>query len=282
MSVTNTSTIVMFGGEQKRYEHESTVCSCKMTFSAFLPSGSKNAKLPVLYYLSGLTCTDLNCVEKSGIQRVAEKLNVIVVFPDTSPRGLNFPGDKERYDFGEGAGMYINATQEPWKVGYNMYSYVTEELPSLVAANLPVDPTRQSIFGHSMGGHGALVSALRNPGKYKSVSAFAPITNPSAVQWGQDAFTKYLGADHEAWKQFDSSELISKYAGQSLDILVDQGTADKFLENQLKPENLSNAAKGNGNVNLTLNLREGYDHSYYFIASFMESHLEFHAARLHK
>jgi len=274
----NLTTVASFGGQQRRFSHPSTVCGCVMNFSVYLPNSSNTSKLPVLYYLSGLTCTDLNCVEKSGIQRVANECNVIVVFPDTSPRGLGYPGEAADWDFGVGAGMYVDATQEPWSVGYRMYSYVTSELPALIEANFPVDASRQSIFGHSMGGHGALICALKNPGRYKSVSAFAPITNPSVVPWGLKAFGKYLGSDVETWKQYDATELATNYAGPEIDVLIDQGKSDNFIENQLKPENFRAVAEKNDKIKLTLNIHDGYDHSYYFIASFMESHVKFHAS----
>jgi len=278
--IKNIATTLSFEGHQKRYQHLSQVCACSMNFSVYLPISSKTSNLPVLYYLSGLSCTDLNCVEKSGIQRLATEHNIIIVFPDTSPRGLGYPGEAESWDFGVGAGMYVDATQEPWCVGFKMYSYVTEELPKIIEANFPVDTSRQSIFGHSMGGHGALICALKNPGKYKSVSAFAPISNPSVVPWGQKAFSKYLGDNVENWKKYDATELARNYSGPKIDILVDQGSADNFLEIQLKPYNLKTAVEKNENINLHLNIHEGYDHSYYFIASFMESHIKFHASHL--
>jgi len=264
-----------YGGEQKRYEHASDVCACNMKFSIYVPGGS-SALLPVVYYLSGLTCTDLNCVEKSGIQRYASELQMIVVFPDTSPRGLGYPGEAESWDFGVGAGMYIDATESPWNVGFKMFSYVTQELPMIIEKNFPVDSKRQSIMGHSMGGHGALISSLNNPGRFRSVSCFAPITNPSVVPWGIKAFGKYLGEDKESWKKYDGVELVRAYTGPNLPILVDQGSSDQFLEVQLKPQNLKSAVEGNKNIELTLNIHDGYDHSYYFISSFIESHMKFH------
>lgn len=264
-----------YGGEQKRYEHTSTVCACPMKFSVYLPGG-RTGPFPVVYYLSGLTCTDLNCVEKSGVQRYASSLGMIVVFPDTSPRGLGYDGEAESWDFGVGAGMYVDATEAPWSVGYKMYTYVTQELPAIIEANFPVDAKRQSIMGHSMGGHGALVCSLNNPGRFRSVSCFAPITNPSVVPWGLKAFPKYLGEDKETWKKYDGCDLARAYAGPKLSILVDQGGADSFLANQLKPENLQEAVKDNANIELNLTVSEGYDHSYYFISSFMEKHMNFH------
>jgi len=281
-SVKKISSNKNFEGENRRFSHASSVCACNMNFSVYIPAAAiknEETRYPIIYYLSGLTCTDLNCVEKSGIQRVANENNVIIVFPDTSPRGLGYPGEADSWDFGVGAGMYVDATQEPWSTGFKMYSYVTAELPAIVQELFPfVDSSRQSIFGHSMGGHGALICALKNPGKYRSVSAFAPIVNPSVVPWGLKAFPKYLGDDVSTWSQYDATELSKNYSGPKIDILIDQGTVDSFLEVQLKPDNFRQAVENNSNINLTLNMREGYDHSYYFIASFMESHIKFHAS----
>jgi len=266
----------MFGGQMNRYKHKSEVCNCEMTFSVYVPEGK--GPFPVLYFLSGLTCTDLNFVDKSGAQQFAAKYQVILVVNDTSPRGLGYPGEADTWSFGVGAGMYVDATQDPWKTGYRMYSYVTQELPAIIHSNFPTaDKNRASIFGHSMGGHGALVIALKNPGKYKSVSAFAPISNPSVVPWGEFAIGKYLGDDKESWKAYDATELVKSYSGPKLNILIDQGDKDDFLENQLKPNNFVEAAKGNPNINVQFRMQEGYAHGYPFVSTFIEDHIRHHA-----
>ena len=265
----------MFGGEQRRYKHKSETLSCDMHFSIYLPPQVSEGRVPVLYWLSGLTGTDENFVIKAGAQRVASELGLAIVMGDTSPRGEDVPDDPEQaYDFGLGAGFYLNATQAPWNKHYKMYDYVIQELPALINDNFPVDPSRQSIFGHSMGGHGALSIALKNPDKYKSVSAFAPIVSPINCPWGCKAFKSYLGEDVSTWQEYDSAALIAK-ATTHLPMLVDQGTADEFLNNQLKPELLLEAAEKAG-YPLQFIEREGYDHSYFFIASFIEEHLRFH------
>ena len=265
----------MFGGEQRRYKHKSEKLSCDMHFSIYLPPQVSEGRVPVLYWLSGLTGTDENFVIKAGAQRVASELGLAIVMGDTSPRGEDVPDDPEQaYDFGLGAGFYLNATQAPWDKHYKMYDYVTQELPALINNNFPVDSSRQSIFGHSMGGHGALSIALKNPDKYKSVSAFAPIVSPINCPWGCKAFKSYLGEDVSIWQEYDSAALIAK-ATTHLPMLVDQGTADEFLDNQLKPELLLEAAEKAG-YPLQFIEREGYDHSYFFIASFIEDHLRFH------
>jgi len=265
----------IFGGEQRRYKHKSETLSCDMHFSIYLPPQVSERPVPVLYWLSGLTGTDENFVIKAGAQRVASELGLAIVMGDTSPRGEDVPDDPEQaYDFGLGAGFYLNATEAPWNKYYKMYDYVTEELPALINDNFPVNPSRQSIFGHSMGGHGALSIALKNPDKYKSVSAFAPIVSPINCPWGCKAFKSYLGEDVSTWQEYDSAALIAK-ATTHLPMLVDQGTADEFLNNQLKPELLLEAAEKAG-YPLQFIEREGYDHSYFFIASFIEEHLRFH------
>ena len=265
----------MFGGEQRRYKHKSETLSCDMHFSIYLPPQVSEGRVPVLYWLSGLTGTDENFVIKAGAQRVASELGLAIVMGDTSPRGEDVPDDPEQaYDFGLGAGFYLNATQAPWNKHYKMYDYVTQELPALINDNFPVDPSRQSIFGHSMGGHGALSIALKNPDRYKSVSAFAPIASPINCPWGCKAFKSYLGEDVSTWQEYDSAALIAK-ATTHLPMLVDQGTADEFLDNQLKSELLLEAAEKAG-YPLRFIEREGYDHSYFFIASFIEEHLRFH------
>lgn len=273
------SSIKMFGGEQRRYKHFSTSNICEMTFSIYLPrqlATGADSKLPVVYWLSGLTCNDENFVQKAGAQRMASELGLIIVVPDTSPRGEGIPDDPEgAYDLGLGAGFYLNATQEPWVKNYNMYDYITEELPELINKNFPADSSRQAISGHSMGGHGAITIALKNTDKYKSASAFAPIASPVNCPWGQKAFKNYLGDDEQSWNQYDSVHLI-KNASAPIPILVDQGTGDEFLENQLKPSLLVEASNKVG-FPLVYKQREGYDHSYFFIASFIEEHLQFHA-----
>ncbi len=267
-----------FGGTQGTYRHAAKETGCDMTFSVYQPPQAQAGKVPVLYYLSGLTCTEENFTVKAGAQRVAAELGLMLVAPDTSPRGLDLPGEDDSYDFGSGAGFYVDATQSPWSTNYRMYSYVTRELPDLIESTFAADPQRRGVFGHSMGGHGALVVALRNPDRYRSVSAFAPIANPIDCPWGQKAFTGYLGDDRSTWKQYDATELIREHGWQG-SILVDQGEADGFLEEQLKPERLRNACADKG-VDLQLRMQEGYDHSYFFIASFVEDHLRHHAAAL--
>ncbi|MEM7290364.1 MAG: S-formylglutathione hydrolase [Pseudomonadota bacterium] len=271
------STNLSHGGTQGVYKHPSDTCSCDMTYSVFLPPQSESAACPVLYYLSGLTCTHANATEKGEFRAAAAKHGIIIVCPDTSPRGETVP-DEDVYFFGSGAGFYVDATAEPFVTHYNMYSYITEELPELVASSFNADMTRQSIFGHSMGGHGAITTALKNPERYKSVSAFAPICNPSNVEWGRNAFTKYLGTDEASWRAYDSVSLIED-GYRVPEILVDQGTADEFLETGLHPQTLEEAV-AKTDINLTLNRRDGYDHSYYFISSFMADHIAWHAERL--
>ena len=250
-----------------------------MRFGVFLPPQAETRSVPLLYWLSGLTCTEENFIVKAGAQRVAAELGLAIVVPDTSPRGLKIPGEAESYDFGLGAGFYVDATQAPWSRGYRMYSYVASELPRLVEAEFPVDPARAGIFGHSMGGHGALTVALKNPERYKSVSAFAPISSPMRCPWGEKALAGYLGADRAAWREYDSTALIEARGWGGPALLVDQGTSDQFLESQLKPQLLEEACRRAG-VALDLRLREGYDHSYFFIATFIEEHLRFHARNL--
>ena len=268
-----------FEGRQLRYTHQSDVLGCAMTFSIYLPKEAEQGKVPVLYWLSGLTCTDENFVTKAGAQQWAAKYGVAIVAPDTSPRGDDVPDDAEAaYDFGLGAGFYVNATQAPWSKHYHMYSYITEELPAVVNANFPVDAERVSISGHSMGGHGALTIALKNTDQYKSVSAFAPITSPMRCPWGEKALGNYIGDNKEDWRQYDATELVAK-ADKQLPMLVDQGTGDDFLENQLKPELLVEACKAAG-YPAEIRMQEGYDHSYFFMSSFMEDHVAFHAKHL--
>ena len=265
-----------FGGRQVRYKHQSAVLNCDMQFSVFLPPQAAERKVPALYWLSGLTCSDENFSVKAGAQRVAAELGIALIIPDTSPRGDDV-ADDPAYDLGQGAGFYVNATQAPWAQHYQMYDYILTELPSLLDAQLPLSDQR-AISGHSMGGHGALVLALRNPQRFTSVSAFAPIANPLNCPWGQKAFTAYLGEDRATWEEYDASLLLAQYRGD-LPMLVDQGDADNFLSEQLKPQALYTAGM-QAKANLLLRMQPGYDHSYYFIASFIEEHLRFHASYL--
>ncbi len=279
MSLEKVSSNKSFGGDQMRFTHASKACNCDMTFAIYLPPAAEQGPVPVLYWLSGLTCTDENFVTKAGAQGFAAEHGIAIVAPDTSPRGEGVADDPEgAYDFGLAAGFYVNATQAPWSEHYHIYDYITEELPALVEAEFPVDAARQGIFGHSMGGHGALTIALKNPGRYKSVSAFAPICAPSQVPWGHKALGGYLGDDREAWKAHDACELIAS-AEERLPLLVDQGDADTFLAEQLRPELLEAACASAGHP-LTLRMQPGYDHSYFFIATFMGDHVRHHAGAM--
>lgn len=267
-----------FGGSVSFHRHAARETRCTMRFAVFLPPQAAEHAVPVLYYLAGLTCTEETFMIKAGAQRVAAELGLALVAPDTSPRGVPLPGDSENWDFGVSAGFYVDATQEPWSRHYRMYSYVTQELPELVAGHFPLDGSRQGIFGHSMGGHGALTIALRNPDRYRSVSAFAPIAAPMQCPWGQKAFNGYLGPDRERWRAHDATELI-RGLGQATGrapLLVDQGMSDPFLEVQLLPERLEQACAA-VNYPLTLRRHAGYDHGYYFISTFIEDHLRHHA-----
>jgi S-formylglutathione hydrolase len=266
-----------FGGEIRRLRHRSEACACDMTFSVFLPPQAQNGPVPALLCLSGLTCTVENFMIKAGALRSAAELGLALVCPDTSPRGTDFPGEHDEYDFGSGAGFYVNATQAPWSAHYRMYDYVTEELPALVEAELPVNG-KWGISGHSMGGHGALVCYLKNPGKYLSVSAFAPICNPSNCGWGQKAFSQYLGENRNDWAEYDAAMLIGD-AQQKLPLLIDQGTEDEWLSDQLKPGSLEQGSIAS-HYPLLFRLQEGYDHSYFFVATFIEEHLRHHAQAL--
>jgi S-formylglutathione hydrolase len=267
------------GGMQGVYKHASRETGTDMTFSVFVPPHQKGARLPVVFYLSGLTCTHVNVTEKGEYRRACAELGLVFVAPDTSPRGADVPGDPNNsYDFGLGAGFYVDATEAPFAKNYRMWSYVTEELPRLVAENFPVDPAWQSVFGHSMGGHGALTVALRNPTRYRAASAFAPIVAPSQVPWGIKALGGYLGSNKQAWRRHDTVALIEDGARFS-EFMVDYGDADQFLTEQLRPE-LLKAACEKASISLTLRRQEGYDHSYYFISTFMADHLRWHAQRL--
>lgn len=268
---------ISHGGRQLVATHQSNSCNCEMKFSIFLPPQAKEKPCPVLFYLSGLTCTHANVTEKGEFRAAASKHGIIIVCPDTSPRGETV-ADEDVYFFGSGAGFYVDATEAPFAENYNMYTYVTQELPELISKEFNADMSRQSIFGHSMGGHGALTIALKNPDQYKSVSAFAPICAPSQVEWGQNAFTKYLGSDETNWRAYDTVNLIED-GNHVVEMLVDQGTGDEFLESGLRPNLLEDACKA-ANIKLTLRMQEGYDHSYYFISSFMADHVAWHAQRL--
>lgn len=265
-----------FGGWQDVYQHQSTVLGCEMKFAVYLPPQAKTAPCPVIYWLSGLTCNEQNFITKAGAQQFAAEYGVILIAPDTSPRGAEV-ADDEAYDLGQGAGFYVNAQQAPWRNHYKMYDYIVSELPALVETHLPVTDKR-SIFGHSMGGHGALMIGLRNPGRYCSLSAFSPIVAPTQVPWGRKAFTAYLGEDTGSWSQYDTVELIEK-SETIPPILVDVGTADPFYQEQLKPELFAGICDKK-QFEYRLNLRDGYDHSYYFISSFIGEHIAFHARYL--
>ncbi|BCM51828.1 S-formylglutathione hydrolase [Escherichia coli] len=269
-----------FEGWQQRWRHDSSTLNCPMTFSIFLPPPRDHTRPPVLYWLSGLTCNDENFTTKAGAQRVAAELGIVLVMPDTSPRGEKVAND-DGYDLGQGAGFYLNATQLPWATHYRMYDYLRDELPALVQSQFNVSD-RCAISGHSMGGHGALIMALKNPGKYTSVSAFAPIVNPCSVPWGIKAFSSYLGEDKNAWLEWDSCALMyASNAQDAIPTLIDQGDNDQFLADQLQPAVLAEAARQKA-WPMTLRIQPGYDHSYYFIASFIEDHLRFHAQYLLK
>lgn len=279
MGLEEISSAKCFGGSQKVFKHHSSELKCDMKFGVYVPPISAAQKVPVLYWLSGLTCTEQNFITKAGAQRTAAEQGIMIVAPDTSPRSCGVEGEDDSYDFGSGAGFYVDATEENWKTNYRMFSYVTKELPVLIASNFPVLPEKQSVFGHSMGGHGALICFLKNPGLYKSVSAFSPICNPVQCPWGQKALAGYLGSDKETWKEYDATELVKNYDGPIPDILIDQGTADQFYPSQLLPENFVEACRSK-NVPVTLRMQEGYDHSYYFISSFVEDHVKHHARHL--
>ena len=274
------STNTAHGGIQGVYSHASTACKCDMTFAVFVPPQAKDKPCPVLWYLSGLTCSHANVMEKGEYREAAAKHGVIIVCPDTSPRGDDVPDDADSWQFGSGAGFYVDATEQPWRKNYSMYSYIALELPRLIGEEFNADMSRQSIFGHSMGGHGALTIALKNPDRFKSCSAFAPIVEPSKADWSLGAFKRYLGEDETNWRQYDACALIED--GQLIpNILVDQGLADDFLDSGLRPWQLEKACKGK-DINLNVRMQEGYDHSYYFISSFMAEHIEWHAGFLNK
>lgn len=267
-----------FGGTQRVFRHASESTHCDMEFAVFDPTPEQSSPKPILFYLSGLTCTWANVAEKGGAQRYAAEHGIMLVMPDTSPRGLALPGEDDDYDFGSGAGFYVNATQAPWSEHYRMFDYVTQELPGIVAADLQGDPQRAGVMGHSMGGHGALICALKRPDVFRSCSAFAPISNPVNCPWGEKAFGGYLGSDRAEWANWDACALVeqSDFRGA---VLVDQGEADNFLDEQLKPQALRSAFEDAGR-DLELRMQPGYDHSYYFIASFIGDHIAHHAHQL--
>ena len=267
-----------FGGMQGVFSHQSEATRTEMTFAVFVPPQAIAEKRPVLWYLSGLTCTHANVMEKGEYRRMAAELGLIVVCPDTSPRGNDVADELTNWKMGKGAGMYLNATEKPWAEHYQMYSYITEELPALIAEQFRADMDRQGIFGHSMGGHGAMTIALKNPDRFKSCSAFAPIVNPLTADWTQDAFEKYLGPDRAKWREHDACALVEDGA-RFPEFLIDQGKADSFLETGLAPWKFEEAVKGT-DIGLTLRMHERYDHSYYFISTFIEDHLKWHAERL--
>jgi S-formylglutathione hydrolase len=265
------------GGVQGFYRHTSTACAGPMRFAVYKPPQAERGAVPVLYYFSGLTCTEENFVIKAGAQRVASELGLMLVVPDTSPRNTGIPGEADDSEFGAGAGFYLDATQAPWSKHFNMYTYVTAELPALIAAHFPADMTRESVFGHSMGGHGALTAALKNPQRYKSVSALAPICAPMRAAWTQKAFARYLGDDRETWKDYDASELVKRKRFPGT-ILIDQGEADEFMGG-LRPDFFAQACTEAGQA-LNLRVQPGYNHSYYFVSTFVEDHLRHHAKAL--
>lgn len=270
----------MFNGFVRKYKHQSTVLGCSMNFSVYIPEEAETVPVPIILYLSGLTCNDDNFMQKAGAQRAASEHAIALVAPDTSPRGLNIPGEDDSYDFGSGAGFYLNATEAPWNTNYRMYDYIVHELPYVLKSIKNLDVDNCGIMGHSMGGHGALTIAIKNPTLFKSVSAFSPICNPSQVPWGKKAFSGYLGLDESTWKQYDATELVKECTGlEKLDILIDTGTDDEFLKEQLHPWAFEEAAAEKA-LNLKSHMRVGYDHSYFFIASFVSDHVEFHAKRL--
>ncbi|BAC92367.1 S-formylglutathione hydrolase [Gloeobacter violaceus] len=267
-----------FGGTVGFYRHHSETCDSPMRFSVFTPPQAAAGPVPVLYFLAGLTCTEENFMVKAGAQRAAARYGLMLVAPDTSPRKTGIPGEDDEWDFGAGAGFYVDATEEPWSLHYRTYSYVVGELPLIVAAHFPADPERTGISGHSMGGHGALVCAFKNPTRYRSVSAFAPIAAPTRSPWGQKAFSRYLGADEKTWKSYDASALVALGTIEPT-ILIDQGMADPYLEEQLRIDEFEQACAAIGQ-SLLLRRQEGYDHSYYFIASFIDDHLHHHVEAL--
>lgn len=281
MSLTLKSEYKNFGGKLSFYSHLSVSCNSEMRFSIYQPPQAESQSLPILYFLSGLTCTEENFMVKAGAQKYAAEYGLILVVPDTSPRNTGISTEDDDYDLGTGAGFYIDATEKPWSSHYKMYSYTVKELPELIADNFPVQSDRQGIFGHSMGGHGALICAMKNPGRYKSVSAFAPIAAPIQCDWGKKCFSNYLGENREVWQEYDASELVKKL-GFNGEILIDQGSNDKFLQQQQLLTNIFENACQEVNQPLNLRYQEGYDHSYYFISTFIEDHIRHHAKVLNQ
>lgn len=277
MSFERLSEHACFGGTQGFYAHASETLDCRMQLGVFVPPAAERGPVPVLYFLSGLTCTEQNFATKAGAQRYAAEHGLMLVAPDTSPRGVNLPGEDDDWDFGSGAGFYVDATEAPWNRHYKMYSYVTRELPALIARQFPADAERQGITGHSMGGHGALVCAMKNPDRFRSCSALSPIAAPSQCPWGRKAFSGYLGSDQRAWAEYDATELVRR--GYPRPILIDQGEADAFVAEQLKPELFAAAAEQAG-AHVTLRFQPGYDHSYYFVGTFIGDHVAFHEKEL--
>jgi S-formylglutathione hydrolase len=279
MNLEQLSSTKIHGGWQQVYRHDAETVNCPMNFGVFLPPQAQKRKVPALIWLSGLTCTEQNFITKAGAQRVAAELGMAIIVPDTSPRG-EAVADEDAYDIGQGAGFYLNATQPPWSAHFQMYDYICAELPGILLENFSLNGVF-SISGHSMGGHGALSIYLKNPSSYQSCSAFSPIVAPTQVAWGQKIFTEYLGENQALWAEYDATQLIKSGAGSQTPILIDQGSADDFLQTQLRPELFEQACKEAGQL-LELNMHEGYDHSYYFIASYIEAHLRFHWAFLHQ
>jgi len=279
-TLTLTNQHACFSGTVQFYRHRSTTCNCEMRFSVYVPPQAQQQPVPALYFLSGLTCTEENFATKAGAQRYAAEHGLLLVAPDTSPRGDDVPDEADAWDFGKGAGFYVDAIAAPWNQHYHMYSYIVDELPALINANFPVQSDRAGIFGHSMGGHGALVCGLRNPDKFRSISAFAPIAAPMQCPWGEKAFSNYLGSDRSVWAAYDASELVKTHANPERLILVDQGTADTFLEQKQLLPDVFEAACQKAKQPLVLRMQPGYDHGYYFISSFVGDHIQHHATLL--
>ena len=279
MTLETISENASFGGVQGVYSHTSQTCECTMRFAVYKPPEAATEPRPVVFWLSGLTCTEENFTVKAGAQRMAAELGLVIVVPDTSPRGVDLPGEDDAYDFGSGAGFYLDATEEPWSRHYRMESYITGELPALIFKHFPARADRQAISGHSMGGHGALTLGLKNPDTYASVSAFSPIVAPMQVPWGEKALAGYLGDDRATWKPYDATQLIADGHRHPETILIDQGTADDFLDRELRPDLLADACAAAGQP-VEIRMQDGYDHSYFFIASFIDDHLRFHARNL--
>ncbi|WP_444997521.1 S-formylglutathione hydrolase [Aliikangiella sp. IMCC44359] len=279
MTINTKSEQRSFNGQQGVYTHLAESTQCEMEFSVYVPDNSDNQHFPVLYYLSGLTCTQENVTTKGGFQQYASQHGIIIVCPDTSPRGTDYDGEHDSYDFGSGAGFYLNATQAPWSTTYQMYDYVVKELPQLIEKHFPVNHEQCGIFGHSMGGHGALTIGLKHPEQFRSISVFAPIVAPMQCPWGHKAFEGYLGSDRENWKNYDATQLIIEGYKSPNEILIDQGTSDNFLQEQLKPEIFVKACEEHGQA-VKLRMQQGYDHSYYLMNTFMQDHIEFHASNL--